>query len=184
MNAVKAPFWLNKNSRSMQTIAELTSHFSGKGQIDWIGLRPARKQPLKSVQKATITAKGLIGDHRNKAGKRTITLIQKEHLKVIASLLQENTPIAAQRLRRNIVVSGISLLGLRNQTFQIGEAILRGTSLCAPCSRMETELGYGGYNAMRGHGGICAEVVQEGIIQLGDKVHLLINQQDSNIYPI
>lgn len=155
----------------METIASLTQRFSHNGRVEWIGVRPARKQPLLSLDEVRIHLTGLEGDHRTKPGKRTITLIQAEHLPVIAALCnEEEATIDPARLRRNIVVSGISLLGLRNQTFRIGEVILHGTGLCAPCSRMEEELGFGGYNAMRGHGGICAQVLEKGIIKMGDGV--------------
>lgn len=155
----------------MEIIADLVKRFSHSGKVEWIGLRPARGEPLISVDTAQIAFTGLSGDHRMKAGKRTITLIQAEHLPAIAALAGTGeTAVAPGRLRRNIVVSGISLLALRNLEFRIGEAVLRGTGLCAPCSRMEEELGHGGYNAMRGHGGICAEVVREGTVRVGDKV--------------
>ena len=73
-------------------------------------------------------------------------------------------------LRRNLVVSGINLAALKGREVQVGEAVLRYTVICAPCSRMEEALGKGGYSAVRGHGGWCAEVVQPGQVRLGDVV--------------
>ncbi|MEP3231321.1 MAG: MOSC domain-containing protein [Hyphomicrobiales bacterium] len=155
----------------MQTIATLVAQFAKAGKVEWIGVRPARKEPLISLSSAKINVTGIEGDHRTKPGKRTVTLIQAEHLSVIASLCADETsPIDPARLRRNIVVSGISLMGLRNREFRIGNVLLRGSGLCAPCSRMETELGHGGYNAMRGHGGICAEVLEDGLIAINEPV--------------
>ena len=101
-----------------------------------------------------------------------MTLIQSEHLQAVATLLSKDH-IDPALTRRNIVVSGINLLALQDQRFQIGEAILETTGLCYPCSRMEENLGAGGYNAMRGHGGINARVVAEGRIKQGDSVTLL-----------
>lgn len=73
-------------------------------------------------------------------------------------------------LRRNLVVSGINLGALKGREVQVGTAILRITVICAPCSRMEEALGNGGYSAVRGHGGWCAEVVRSGAVGLGDAV--------------
>jgi MOSC domain-containing protein YiiM len=110
-----------------------------------------------------------------------VTLIQAEHLEIVARLLGK-AAIEPALVRRNIVVSGINLLALRSQEFQIGEAVLVGTGNCAPCSRMEEVLGPGGYNAMRGHGGITAAVVQPGVLRVGDSVTWLRRREKVTEY--
>ena len=138
------------------------------GRIDWIGLRPARRADVVSVDEAQVTATGLSGDHAPE-GKRALTLIQAEHLPVIAALagLAEVPPAL---LRRNIVVAGLNLLGFRKAQLQIGAAIIEVSGPCPPCSRMEEALGHGGYTAVRGHGGVYASVIRPGTIRIGDAV--------------
>lgn len=120
---------------------------------------------------------GLQGDHRakekapNPNSKRQITLIQAEHLPVIAALTGHEQVDPAW-LRRNLLVSGINLLALKDRRFCVGEVFFEGTGACHPCSRMEEALGAGGYNAMRGHGGITAKVLTEGVLALGNPVRL------------
>lgn len=80
------------------------------------------------------------------------------------------TPVDPARLRRNIVVAGINLLALRACRFRIGDAVFEGSGLAHACSRMEEELGPGGYNAMRGHGGLTARVIRGGLIRVGNSV--------------
>lgn len=149
------------------------------GQVTWIGIRPQKRGSIAVVEEIDIkTATGITGDHYSKAeGNRQVTLIQSEHLDTVASILQKPT-IDPALLRRNIVIEGINLLALKDKQFKIGEAILETTGLCHPCSRMETNLGEGGYNAMRGHGGITAKVIKSGIVKLGDKVQAIPRTSD------
>lgn len=145
------------------------------GKVDFISIRLERKTLPTTLKNVKISIKnGLEGDHyKGRSQKRQVTLIQAEHLKVVASLLGKNE-IDPLLTRRNIVVSGINLLAFKNMQFQIGEdVILEMTGACHPCTQMETNFGEGGYNAMRGHGGITAKVIQGGEIKIGDKIKLI-----------
>lgn len=142
------------------------------GRLEWIGLRPNRRAPMAVVAEAWArTGQGLEGDRARPvgAGTRQVTLIQKEHLAVIGVFLGRGA-VSPELLRRNLVVSGLNLLGMRGRRLRIGQAVFEVTGACHPCSRMEEALGPGGYGAMRGHGGVTARIIEAGAIRLGDAV--------------
>ncbi len=149
----------------------LMTQFPRAGQVRWIGLRPARNVPMHAVDSAeAVAGRGLRGDrYASASGKRGITLIQAEHLPAIAALVGLDA-VETAALRRNLVVSGIPVIALKGRRFRIGDVLCEGTAPCDPCSRMEVALGPGGYNAMRGHGGLCARVLQGGTLRIGDAV--------------
>ena len=153
-------------------LARLMATFPRSGAVEWIGTRSKRRAPLVSLDEVeAVVSSGLVGDHyaSKTNGKRQVTLIQQEHLTVVAQLLAKTEVIAAS-VRRNIVVSGINLYALRDRKFRIGAVLLEGAGTCDPCSRMEEVLGPGGYNAMRGHGGIVCRILEGGKIRVGDPV--------------
>jgi MOSC domain-containing protein YiiM len=160
----------------MQTIAERMDILPQVGRVAWIGLSPIAQgeiQPVQAVE--AIVDHGLAGDHhakRTPGTKRQVTLIQQEHVVAVGGLLHQAPPDPTL-LRRNVVVAGLNLLALKGRRFRIGAALLEYTGLCEPCSRMETNLGPGGFNAMRGHGGITARVIEGGPIRVGDPVTAL-----------
>lgn len=157
----------------METAKSLFEILPQVGWLEWIGLRPERMGDLLSVSEAiVVTGRGLEGDHKVKGrigSKRQVTLIQHEHLIAVAGLLQR-LRVGPEEVRRNLVVSGINLLALKGKQFRIGEVLLEFSGPCEPCSRMEYNLGPGGFNAMRGHGGITAKVIRGGTIRVGDDV--------------
>jgi MOSC domain-containing protein YiiM len=142
------------------------------GELIWIGLRPARRAPVITEQSATLIAEtGIDGDRykTNRNGGRQVTLIAQEDLAAMASFLGLDA-IAPELVRRNFVTRGINLLALKERRFRIGDAVLETSGDCAPCSFMEEALGPGGYNAMRGHGGITARIIQGGLVTIGDTI--------------
>lgn len=175
---------MNEFAPPLEGLRALTARFPRAGRLEAILLRPARGAPMRSVDAAQATfARGIEGD-RGAArvpatplgGKRQVTLIQAEHLPVIASLaaLPE---VAPSLLRRNLVVRGLNLLAARSlfkdqpMILCIGDEVqFEITGPCEPCSLVEGWLGPGGYNAMRGHGGLTARVLQSGSLKVGDAV--------------
>lgn len=154
------------------SLRALMETFPHPGRLEWIGLRSVRRAPLQSFNHVEVLVDhGLVGDHKAQraGGKRQVTLIQREHLDAVAKLVGRDA-VDPALLRRNLVVSGINLLALRDAQFEIGGVVFEGTGLCEPCSRMEEVLGTGGYNAMRGHGGIIARVLSGGVIRVGEAV--------------
>ena len=162
----------------MQTLGSIFNILPQVGRLEWIGLRPARLGDLSIVNQAEVVAeRGIVGDHRfggRHGSKRQVTLIQFEHLSAVAGMLHR-AALPPELVRRNLVVSGINLLALKGKLFQVGNVLLEYSGPCEPCSRMESVLGPGGYNAMRGHGGITAKVLQGGTIHVGDAVQARLN---------
>ncbi len=180
MNAtMNAPMNAHHEPTDLRT---LTRRFAQAGTLDFIGLRPRRGAPIEIVAEAlALEGRGLEGDRSSlrPGTKRQISLIQAEHLPVIAALAGNASALAggASILRRNLVVSGLNLLAARalfkDQPLVLcigSEVQLEVTGPCEPCSLMEKALGPGGYNAMRGHGGITARVLAGGRIRCGDSV--------------
>ena len=158
----------------MQTIADLLASLPQQGRLTWIGRSAARGSVIEPLSAAMLrVGTGLDGDHHAQTGggKRQVTLLQAEHLPVIAAFLHRDQ-LGPADVRRNLLVSGLNLLALKDRRFRVGAVLLEGTGQCHPCSRMEQALGPGGYNAVRGHGGITAVVVEPGIVRIGDVVAL------------
>ncbi len=153
---------------------ELFGIMPQEGTLDEISVRVEKRGTIELLEEAEISEEaGLLKDHyTGKSKKRQVTLIQVEHLAAVGSILKKE--IDPKLTRRNLLVRGINLLALKDKQFSIGEeVVLEFTGLCHPCSRMEKNFGPGGYNAMRGHGGITTRVIKGGRIKKGDKVLML-----------
>lgn len=163
--------------RDERPLFERLADVPGAGTITWIGLRPAHEAPMVVTEEAMLlVGRGIEGDRACRSGgtgKRNVTLVQAEHLAVIAALVGREV-VSPDLLRRNLVVAGLNLIALKTQRFAIGESVvLEGTGPCEPCSKMDAALGVGGFHAMRGHGGITARILEGGVVRLGDRVRVV-----------
>jgi MOSC domain-containing protein YiiM len=161
----------------MRTIHDLRAARHLSGRVEMIVVRDASRAPARVVAATqAIAGIGLENDRLGQRGEakvstRQVTLIQHEHLPVIAQFARV-THVDPVGLRRNLVVSGINLLGLKNLKIRVGTALLEIVGPCHPCSRMEEAIGEGGYAAMRGHGGMTARILESGAIRVGDEIRV------------
>ncbi|WP_457320246.1 MOSC domain-containing protein [Roseateles sp. P5_E11] len=159
--------------KTMRDLMTPPAHIQGR--VETIIVRGAPRDRARRIEQTTALAGiGLADDRLGQRGEaelstRQVTLIQLEHLPLIAAFARSG-PIDPVDLRRNLVISGINLLTLKNAKVRVGAALIEIVGPCAPCSRMEEVIGPGGYAAMRGHGGMTARILEGGAIRVGDVV--------------
>ena len=99
----------------MNTLPQLLADVPQVGQVRWLGVRPRPREAMLEVEAVEARREaGLTGDHSRPGARnaRQVTLIQWEHLAVVAALLGRDTPMPPGELRRNIAVAGINLFSL------------------------------------------------------------------------
>lgn len=145
------------------------------GEVIWIGVRPARRAPVRALDRVEALAnRGLDGDRAIvRPGRvRQVTLIARETLDDAARRLGL-AAIDPSHVRRNLVTRGVDLEAARRRHLLIGDVLLRVTGPCDPCARMEEALGEGGWEALRDRGGLTAVVLTGGFIRCGDAIRIV-----------
>jgi len=136
---------------------------------------PERKEPMVSVPEVRALAGcGIEGDRycreegtfSRKSPSNQMTLIEMEALDAVAQ--EYGFAIAAEESRRNALTCGIALNHLVGREFMIGGVRLRGLRLCEPCSHLEQLTGKQMIKALRHRGGLRAEILNDGMIKVGD----------------
>jgi MOSC domain-containing protein YiiM len=140
----------------------------------------AEATPLQINEVLTVLERGLEGDRyffgrgsfsRWPGEGRDLTLFETEAIDAI--LREHGIDLSEGRSRRNVETVGIDLNDLNGRRFRIGEAVLRGARLCAPCRHLERLVGPGTYDAMLGRGGLRANILEGGVIRVGDVIEPL-----------
>lgn len=143
------------------------------GSVEAIYVSARHGQPKVSVPQAELRADvGLIGDRY--AGQGIVSLIEAEAVESF----NETTGLAvsAGETGRNVVTRGVRLNDLVGRMFRLGEAVLKGSELCEPCSNLGTHLATTSVKppeivrAFTHSAGIRAHVVAGGEIAPGDDV--------------
>ena len=149
------------------------------GHLEAIFIAPAAKAPLVAVAEVrAVVRRGLEGDRyfhgkgsfsRWPGDGRPVTLIEAEAIEAI--LRESGIDLSAGKTRRNLATRDVRLPDLNGRRFRIGEALFRGTRLCAPCAFLERLTEPGVFAALKGRGGLRAEILETGVINAGDALH-------------
>lgn len=161
--------WFNKLSEAPRLQAIFISPVAGGAVF-----------PLETAQ--AVSGKGLAGD-RYAAGKGfwratdacQVTLISNAELAKARQSLPLEAQIALDKgsHRRNLVIADINIKQLEKREFRIGSAIFRWHKPRPPCAYLDTVAGAGMCKALRRGGGICLQVVADGILSVGDALEYL-----------
>lgn len=69
--------------------------------------------------------------------------------------------------RRNVITCGVDLNGLIGQEFEVQGVRFLGTQESTPCHWMNEAFAAGAEEALRGHGGLRARILSDGILRAG-----------------
>jgi MOSC domain-containing protein YiiM len=142
-----------------------------------IYLNTRKDGPMTAVQHArAIAGRGLEGNrYQRREGDasghdREVTLIESEAIDAVRR--DDDLPLEPHETRRNLVTRGVPLNHLVGREFRVGGATLRGIRLCEPCSHLESLTRPGLMKALVHRGGLRAQIVSDGLIQVGDGVEM------------
>lgn len=147
------------------------------GRVQAIFITAKSAAPMQEVQSAeAVAGKGLRGDRKLRdpgvpqkdTPDREITLIESEAIDAVNR--DYAMRLEAIESRRNILTSGVALNHLVGKDFSIGAVKLRGIRLCEPCKHVESLTRPGVMRALVHRGGLRAEILKGGTIQVGDSI--------------
>jgi MOSC domain-containing protein YiiM len=148
-----------------------------EGRLAAIYTTPRSGASMESQREARVIAgMGLEGDryaagegqHSAKpGGGRQVTLVERETIEAVRA---DGVELADHETRRNLLTEGVPLNHLVGRTFRVGDVVLRGVRLAEPCSYLAGLTRPGVSRALVHRGGLRADVVEGGVLRVGDAV--------------
>jgi MOSC domain-containing protein YiiM len=151
------------------------------GFVEGIFLSPAAGAQMEGVQAATaLEGCGLENDrycagtgHWSRFGRACeVTFIAAEDLDDIER--ETGVGVKSGEHRRNVVTRGASLKALRRgERFRAGEVVFEYRGPRSVCRYVERLTEPGMTEALKGRGGVCAKVLGNGTVRVGDEIEVL-----------
>ncbi|NEU55356.1 MOSC domain-containing protein [Halorussus sp. MSC15.2] len=143
----------------------------GTGLVEAIHLAPDSgedTEPTDSVE--ALAGEGVRGDRHFGEENADVTLVEAEALDAAA---EDGIDLRDGEHRRNLTTRDAALNHLVGERFRVGEVVCEGVELCEPCGHLESLTEEGAVSALLHRGGLCADVVESGRIEVGDEVEPL-----------
>jgi MOSC domain-containing protein YiiM len=103
-------------------------------------------------------------------GPRDVTLIEREAIDAVRGE-DGGIDVREDQTRRNLVTEGVALNHLVGRIFRVGAVRMRGVRLSEPCAYLEQLTGLEGVRGAFVHrGGLRAEVLDDGVLRVGDSI--------------
>lgn len=145
------------------------------------------REALRSVDSVrAVTGRGLEGDRyfhgegtfdrpETQPDGREVSLISLQAVKICRERLgfdPEGPELPAAAFRRNLLVDHPDLDTLMRRNFTLGTVRLRGVRPAPPCKHLERLMGHELMVALKGIGGLRAHILEDGVLKVGDSLHL------------
>ena len=141
------------------------------GEVVSIWIKRAHRGVMDGVDNAqAVTGRGLAGN-ADQGGRRQVTIIDEAAWHDAAA--EAGAEVDPSKRRANVMIRGIALADTREKLLILGGCVIRILGETRPCERME-EAQAGLRQALRAEwrGGVFGEVVEGGLIRIGDPAEL------------
>lgn len=136
----------------------------------------ATMQTIEAVQ--AVRDRGLLGDryfkktgHWQSIEACQVTLISDHDLQQMKKC--NKAQVTSGQHRRNLLVTGITTHQLKNRHFRIGQALFAWHKPRPPCAYIDTITEPGMSKTLGLFAGVCLQVLESGLIQVGDPLTLV-----------
>ncbi len=140
-----------------------------EARVEAIWIKPARREPMRAVGRATLVAGSGIEGNADRGGRRQVTVIERSAWERATEAL--DAPVDPSARRANVLVSGVRLANTAERILRLGPCRIEIRGETRPCDRMDqAAAGLRAALEPEWRGGVYGVVLEGGELAVGDTV--------------